>query len=198
MKERDAVPLKYFHLHLDPEGSVAEQLRGGVCSRARQLGEIHQHAMEVFGSGSAQEIRVALRRRPAPWYTEALGPLLLRLSGSQVSSSPNRPFFLSAANLDGVVSERAYCVDGQSFRPLPGADPPGWLRELTNSYTEYERLAAICVEEPDLKKVEAALRVHPWIARENYSADRVRPLAETLYRGFRAFDEAQDEATCQI
>jgi 6-phospho-beta-glucosidase len=175
MREYGAVPLKYFQLHLHSQRVTASQ------SRARQLATVQQHAFSIFHTGDAKEIRQALHVRRTPWYTEAVGPLLLQL---------DRPFFLSTSDFEGNVSERAYSFQNGKFHPLPNMDPPEEIRQLNTRYIHYEEQAAFSLQEPDEKKLAVALTIHPWISRKSDALG----LAGTLWSHFQSFVTEQKQS----
>ncbi|MBV8069872.1 MAG: hypothetical protein JO270_08215 [Acidobacteriaceae bacterium] len=158
-----AVPLKYLRLHFERQAVVEEQKRAGEhATRSHQLATLRDECLLAFKAGTAADIRQAVRRRAADWYTEAIGPLLLQLNGDSTSS---RPFFLSAARDDGGACERAYRLQNGRFVPLPIEQPPPPVAELVSAFMQYEEAAAEAIFADCGKKLAAALRIHPWLQR---------------------------------
>ncbi len=183
-----AVPLPYLSLHFQPEEAVAEQLRTG--SRAARLLTIQHNAIRAFERGGPAEIRQALAARSAPWYTDAVGPLVLNLSGDTTPENDcHVPFFLSTADDSGEVQERPYVAEGGVLRPLPVREAPRAVRELNSRYAAYEKEAAASLQEPDRDKLARALRIHPWVREERTAV----ALADTTWRGFQTFSETRDD-----
>lgn len=155
-----AVPLKYMRLHFQQQAVVDEQMLAGAhATRSAGLARLREESLPIFEAGTAADIRRALARRPAPWYTDAIGPLLLELNGE---STANRPFFLSFAECDGAVRERPYRRQAGRFVLLPAEPPSSSIGRFVSSFMQYEERAATAIIERSGRKLAHALRIHPW------------------------------------
>jgi 6-phospho-beta-glucosidase len=181
IEKYQAVPMKYFQLHTDPQKMVGIQRKNP--SRARQLAKLQRSAIETFQHANAYEIRESLRLRPAPWYSDAVGPLLVRFLDLTSNRSFDQPFFLSTADSTGNVEEKAFTFHNRQFQLLPTLEAPVAVRRINNCYIEYEQQAAMSLENPTPATLATALKVHPWISRES-DADG---LAEAMWINFQQF-----------
>jgi 6-phospho-beta-glucosidase len=150
-------PLKYLRLHFAPEEIVAEQRRRPT-SRSEDLTILAEHSFSVFRDGDAAAIHHALSARRAEWYELAVLPLLLVHLHVPVA----RPVFLTLADADGEVRERAYAARNGTYTPLPQFAPaPRAIDALVRSFIDYERAAAEAVLSGSASALADALALHP-------------------------------------
>jgi len=163
-----AIPTPYARLHFENKKVVAEQKRN-PGSRSRYLAEYRREALDVFNRGRADEIKAVLKRRPTPWYSKAVGPLMAALAGARVT----QPFFLSCPNGGAVqqlahqdVLELAYCAREGAIDPFPVSAPiPNRVFAAMRQFLEAESLAAEAVARQDPLMLSAAIAAHPWTSR---------------------------------
>ncbi|MDQ2775376.1 MAG: hypothetical protein M3Y57_10745 [Acidobacteriota bacterium] len=169
VRDWHAVPLKYLRLHFERSAVVREQLASGFgVSRAYVLITMQSEAMKRFQAGDAEAIREILMLRNANWYAEAVGPFIAAMAGDDVE----RPFFLSSAEEDGEVQERAFRIRRGILSPLPYLEPPATVSELTGKFIAYERAAASAIKASNCEAMADALRLHPWLERAD-DADKI-------------------------
>jgi 6-phospho-beta-glucosidase len=180
--EYHAVPMKYFQLYTEPLKMAGLQRENP--SRARQLMTIQRTAIETFPYAQADGIRKLLSLRPTPWYSEAVGPLLLQFLNPSCNRFFDQPFFLSTADSTGNVEEKAFVFHNQQFQLMPTSEaPPSEVRRFNDRYMEYERQAAATVENPTQAKLVTTLKTHPWISRESDA----KGLAGLIWTHFQQF-----------
>jgi 6-phospho-beta-glucosidase len=175
-----AVPMKYFQLHANPQKVFAIQRKNP--SRARQLATRQKSAFETFQRANVFELRESLRLRLTPWYSEAVGPLLVRFLEPEAKGSLH-PFFLSTADSTGNVEEKAFAFHNRQFQLLPADEPPVAVRRFNDRYIDYEQQASVSVANPTVARLAAALKAHPWISR----ASDAYGLAEAMWTHFQQF-----------
>jgi len=158
-------PTRYLRMHYQPDLVLTEQI-AQKTPRAAVLKNIQSWSYEVFGKGQPTEIARALDARATPWYTEAVGPLLLAQSGHHVEL----PFFVSVPNgtyvsfleKTDVIESRHHWVQGRLLRsPLTSA-PPRHVVENLEPVVQFERIATDAIMNRSLKLLGDALSVHPW------------------------------------
>lgn len=158
------IPLKYLRLHYEPKRVLAEQRT--LVPRSAVLAEIADRAMKVFQQECRDAILEVLKLRPAPWYEQAVGPLLLALAGGEVSV----PFFLSMAGAEGEVVETAYEFRNGGLAPIANAsEPPAAIRETLEEFVKYEKVAGEAVLKRDHDQLAFAIEKHPWIRVQQVS-----------------------------
>ncbi|MDQ2841658.1 MAG: hypothetical protein M3Y72_11590 [Acidobacteriota bacterium] len=189
VEECGAIPLKYWRLHFERETVICEQRRAGVAnSRASQLEAIQAEALLAFRSGGIADIRRALAKRPAEWYSDAVGPLLAQVAGQEGS----HPFFVSTIARDGQIRECACRFEQGAFKPLPMDEPPPRVRDLVKQFSEYEEIAAASVLEPGHTNLSRALRAHPWVTNR----EQARHLADEILTGLEDRRRLGAELAC--
>lgn len=172
-------PLKYLRLHFEPEEVAAEQQRRSV-TRADELAALADHAFAVFREGEINSIRRVLSARPADWYEFAVLPLLLTAMGIPVC----RPMFLSIADDNGDVRERAYVSRRGKLEALPSASPaPTAVESLVRAFASYEHAAVHAVLEGSAAALAGALALHPSIPRQHAAALAEAIVNQPLVRG---------------
>jgi alpha-galactosidase/6-phospho-beta-glucosidase family protein len=174
----NAIPLKYLRLQYQPCEVLAQQTQE-LRSRGQILQEIQNRAITVFQESGMDEILGALAWRPADWYKQSVGPLLLALAGEPVrahiflSSRVEEPFGPFEA---GDVEERAYVVRDGLLQPRARSGPPRALADLLARFAESDRVAARAVLERSPELLIHSLRLHPWTAKHpslNGIAERI-------------------------
>jgi len=157
-------------------------------SRAGQLSAIAASSFSAFQAGDGQAIRNALRARNADWYPHAVVPLLKAC----IQGESGTPLFLSAASNSGDVRECCYRAQGGQLSPAATqTEPSRQISELTESFSEYDRVAAAAVVEGSEDALTDALVRHPWIGSSRQAA----LLARDLYAYSRSYwDRRASEA----
>jgi 6-phospho-beta-glucosidase len=182
------LPLKYVRLHTNAAQALIEQRL--KQPRGRDLEQLAGEAFPIFEAGDAEAVLTMLRRRPAPWYSEAVGPLFNALGGAD----DGRWYFLTSRNegyLRSVPREAVIEIPhkraGGAFIPasLP-ARPPPHLEQILAAFVGYEQLAADAVLRRSTTGLSRAVLAHPWIGRAGMSprlvADIVAPAPRAVGR----------------
>lgn len=172
------LPLKYVRLHTNPAEELSRQR--AEPSRAGELEKVAATAFPVFEREGAETILEVLRRRPTPWYSEAVGPLLNALAGAH----DDRWYFLTTRN-DGYLG----CVPDQSVIEIPHkrvgsgfhraqlAHPaPADIERAIVLFVAYEKLAADAVLNRSIADVSQAIQAHPWVGKRRMSPSLVRDI----------------------
>lgn len=183
-----AVATKYVRLHDDAAAVLREQ-RALVESRARWLERVSERSFTAYLDGDLAAVHAALGRRSAPWYAEAVGPLLLARAGCEVDT----PFFLSCPNAgwhpgfrsDDVLEIPHEAAGGRLRKRGPRAAAPPDVLRAVQAFTQYEALACDAVMDRDPAALAAALRVHPWITAPDVIADLVGEIVSHAPAGLR-------------
>jgi 6-phospho-beta-glucosidase len=170
VRELGAIPLKYLRMHYCEEAELRRQAVGPT--RASELASLADVGFPAYHTGDATVIRAALERRPAPWYRDAVAPMLAALATGRRSSIP---FFVTTSNdryapflASGDVVERPYDVADGSLVPRPLAHaPPAQIAATLSDYVSYERAAALAVTKPTRAAIARALSTHPWLANRS-------------------------------
>ncbi len=166
VRSASAIPTSYLRLHYFTEEVLAEQKRQ-LISRGAQLQELFSQALNIYKNGTREEIVTSLGLRPAPWYTDAIGPLVI----AQSSGNSSIPFFLSVRNnghhpafLADEVLEIAHYSQGETLvRRVARAQPPAHVCETLRKFVEFERAAAEANLQRNHRKLSEAIALHPWI-----------------------------------
>jgi hypothetical protein len=166
-----AIPLKYLHLHFDGVQFLCGR------SRSRMLMRMARAAMLAYAHGDTRAVNLALSRRAAPWYEDAVAPFIAATAGSR----QRRPFFLTCASPNDGVREGAFRVSSEGVFPLNKVPAPRVVEELTNRFARYEMLAARAIWNRDRAAMIDALRAHPWMEDVNLNGfiDEVLGAEET-------------------
>ena len=160
------LPTRYLRLHYEADQVLAEQT-ANRSRRAEVLANCQSRAYEVYESGDLGEIEAVLQNRTTPWYSDAVGPLLLALDGESL----DLPFFLSVRNADyvsfladdDVIECRHEYSNGKLVRsPLYGECPRHMIENLTQM-AEFERKATNAIMGRSVQLLREALGAHPWI-----------------------------------
>jgi 6-phospho-beta-glucosidase len=166
VRQYGGFPTPYWRLHFDQRAVVQEQ-RAAAGTRAAFLKNYRQEANAVFTHGTASEIVSVLAKRPAPWYSDALAPLLLAVGGGRALT----PFFISSLQRDPIGAEARWgiveavhdCIDGQLIRRPRNHAVPDPITRLMEPFARFERLATAAVVTRSYAALVDALRSHPWI-----------------------------------
>jgi alpha-galactosidase/6-phospho-beta-glucosidase family protein len=172
------LPLKYVRLHTNSDDELINQQR--AVPRGRQLEELAAGALPIYEKADAETVLETLRRRPTPWYGEAVGPLLNALAGR----NDDRWFFLTTRNdgylrslSDECIIEIPHRRAGDAFIPARlAARPPLQLTQTVAQFAAYERLAAKAVTNRSVADVSKATLAHPWIGRKHFTSALVRDI----------------------
>ena len=178
-----ALPGPYLRFYAHPDRMLAAQL--GRPTRADQLRELARSALETFSRGELP----ADWRRPAPWYSLAVVPLVdAWLSGSGpplIVGLPNRgrlPWLPDDVTVEGP----AVATSPGVIEPEPVASLPDLPRGILAGHASYERLAAITLSagpptDDDLTRI---LLANPMVT----SLDQARGLAAVIAARMTAFE----------
>jgi 6-phospho-beta-glucosidase len=164
LRTHGCFPTRYLRMHYEPDTVLAEQT--SETPRAAVLSNIQNRSYHAYGSGEPREIAAALEARATPWYTQAVGPLLLALGGQQIEI----PFFLSVRNRgyvqflapDDIIECRHHCVDGGPLRSPLASTPPTHVIEHLMPFVEFERVATDAIMVRSVPLLRDALSLHPW------------------------------------
>jgi hypothetical protein len=138
--------------------------------RAVELESLQLSGLPLYSTADTPQLRQLVGRREAPWYRDAVVPLLLGLSRGEAPG----PFFLSGANRghqqdfasDDILEIGCRIENGAIRRIDAQAPPPPRIAAMISAFCLHERLAteAVLSRQPSL--LQNALQAHPWIARE--------------------------------
>jgi 6-phospho-beta-glucosidase len=159
-----AVPLKYLEMHYERRGVVRRQREGSP--RSDCLENLAERALAAFKGDDAPAILAALDQRNAPWYGDAVAPLISWLAGNATEI----PFFLTTAN--GRYLPQLRPDDVVEIPHAPGArleprerrfalEPK--LAQTLQRFVQFERLAADAVLQQSESGIIGAIREHPWV-----------------------------------
>ena len=165
LRTQRCFPTRYLRMHYEPDKVLAEQTSQKV-PRAEVLSDVQKRSYDAYANGALSEIASALDTRATPWYTQAVGPLLLALDGQQVEI----PFFLSVRNgayvpvlgPDDILECQHHWVEGRLLRsPLTGTPPKHVVDNLV-PFVEFERAATEAIMSRNTHYLREALTLHPW------------------------------------
>lgn len=168
------IPTKYLRLHFEERTLLAAQ-KSAPMSRASELQALQANGLALYAMAAEDDMRGLLERRPTPWYTYSVMPLLQALN----SGDSRGPYFLSAPNLGhcpqlppDAVLEIACRVDNGCIERIDRrSTPPPEITHLIADFCEHERLAARAVMSRRQVWLEEALAAHPWVRRAAESID---------------------------
>jgi alpha-galactosidase/6-phospho-beta-glucosidase family protein len=128
---------------------------------------MQKRSYQKYANGDLDEIASVLDARHAPWYSQAVGPLLLARCGQATNTS----FFLSVRNgafvpflaPDDIIEFRHQWVAGQLQRSPLGGQCPEHVVDNLVPFVEYERVATEAVMRRSVSLLREALALHPWI-----------------------------------
>ncbi len=165
------IPLKYLRLHYESIQMLEEQRTHPP--RASVLLRLASDAFQVYRNGNRQEITRTLSRRPAPWYTDAIGPFILGCAGQPAGI----PCFLSVGDQNFDVVEVPHENHAGTWVACKSTSPgPLRIQETLESFVSYERLAAEAVCSRDAQQLSVAVAAHPWIKAMEDVPDLVRDI----------------------
>jgi len=158
-------PTRYLRMHYEREKVFGEQV-SQQTSRAEILAKLQDRAYSAYSAGSEADVADILKTRPAPWYPQAIGPLILALDGKSTAI----PFFLSVRNgsftdllePDDVLECRYDWLAGKLVRPQLSGAPPQHLAETLFSFVLFERVATKAIMTRSVPLLIEALSLHPW------------------------------------
>jgi alpha-galactosidase/6-phospho-beta-glucosidase family protein len=117
-----------------------------------------------------------LEQRATPWYSQAVGPLLIAMAGQKTEI----PFFLSTPHgsytslfaPSDIVETAHQWIGGQVLRsPLAGALPEHVVENLV-PLVLFERTATEAITSRRVSILVEALSLHPW-TRENVHLESI-------------------------
>jgi 6-phospho-beta-glucosidase len=161
-----AIPLKYLKMHYEAPSVLLDQ-RNAARPRAKVLSELQQRAFDVYRNGDLRAILEVLPTRPAPWYEDAISPIIAGFAGLPTSI----PFFLTVRNAGYAAEfgaddalEVPHRFAGGELTPISriGRIPADLLFALED-FVKYERAASDAVSRRDADGVRRAVSIHPWV-----------------------------------
>lgn len=179
--EHDTLALPYVGMHTNPRETFEKQR--GRAPRGEVLQHLAVEAFDVYTRGTPEEITATLRRRPTPWYTEAVAPMLLGIH----EGTADIPLFLSSRNgaacpwlEPGAVVEHPYRISNGDLYPirLRPLRNVAVRRELTRM-VRYEAAAARAIQTRRRADLSATLALHPWQERSPVQDDLVDDVMAT-------------------
>lgn len=166
ISELGALPLKYLELHYC-RNEVVDRQRTSV-PRSDVLREGAKRAITAYATEDRDGVWRALSARSAPWYRDAVAPLLAFLGGVPTEV----PLFLTVRNQgylpaleDADVVEIPHIIESGTLKRVGRQQP--LRRELMatlESFVRYESLAAEAVLRRDEGGIVRAVAAHPWVA----------------------------------
>jgi 6-phospho-beta-glucosidase len=166
LRTQGCFPTRYLRMHYEPDKVLTEQT-SQTTPRAEVLRGIQSRSYQAYRDGQLNEIIPALEWRATPWYTHALGPLLLALDGQQVEI----PFFLSGRNgtyvpflaADDIIECQNHWAEGGLLRSPSTSTPPKHIVEKLVPFVQFERVATEAIMSRSIPSLRKALTMHPWI-----------------------------------
>jgi len=176
-----AIPTSYLRLHYFPQEVLAQQ-RSQPISRGAQLQELFSRVIAIYQNGSREEVVASLGLRPAPWYADAIGPLIV----AQYTGHSSVPLFLSVRNhghhpafLVDDVLEIAHQSQGKTLvRRESKTEPPANVYETLTKFVQFEQAAAEANLHRDRRKLAEAIALHPWIEDSSTIPAMIRDITE--------------------
>lgn len=161
-----AVPTPYLRMHYETEEVLQEQ-RTMSKPRGTLLEEIGDKIINTYASGTREEIIASLELRPAPWYAEAVGPLIV----ARCTGEKSIPLFLCDRNngydpsfRDDDILEIPHCCQEDMFiRQNPKTKAGVHLQRTLLAFIEFERIAAEAICQQDSHLLAHAVIAHPWV-----------------------------------
>jgi 6-phospho-beta-glucosidase len=163
------LPTQYLRLHYESRSVLHEQMSQKI-PRAEALRNLRDKAYRAYENGEAYVVASTLEQRATPWYSQAVGPLLMAMAGQRTEI----PFFLSTPHdaytsrleQNDVVETPHRWVGGRLLRlPLSGTLPEHVVENLL-PLVRFERTATEAITSRSLPLLAEALSLHPW-TREN-------------------------------
>jgi 6-phospho-beta-glucosidase len=163
------LPTRYLRLHYEPKQVLMEQM-SQKTPRAEALSNLQAEAYSAYESGEVRNVASVLEHRATPWYSQAVGPLLMAMASQRVEI----PFYLSTPHgsytsllePSDVVETAHQWVGGRLLRsPLTSALPEHVVENLV-PLVRFERTATEAITSRKFPLLIEALSLHPW-TREN-------------------------------
>jgi 6-phospho-beta-glucosidase len=182
-KLHGALPGPYMRYYAHPDRMLAAQR--GRPTRADQLRELADSTLATFGRGEMP----GAWRRPAPWYSLAVVPLIdswLTAPGSTlILGLPNRGR-LGWLPDDVIVEGPATVPVGGPAEALPVVELPDLPRGILARHAAYERLAAttLAAGPPADENMHKILLANPMVT----SLDQARALTGAIISRMSAYD----------
>ena len=167
VRSLSAIPTAYLRLHYFPHETLSEKGRE-LKSRGEQLQELSERIPAIYQRGTRQQIIASLDLRPAPWYADVVGPLIMARYAGRPSCIPlfltvrnagYNPAFLS----DDVLEIPHRFEEKKPVRQPIKVPPPAHIHETLTKFVRFERVAADAIRRRDLHQLEVAMASHPWI-----------------------------------
>jgi 6-phospho-beta-glucosidase len=164
LRSHGCYPTRYLRMHYEPNTVLAEQT--SETPRAEVLRDVQNRSYQAFRRGVPSEIAIALESRATPWYSQAVGPLLLAMGGQQIEI----PFFLSVPNRayvpflapEDIIECRHDWLEGGLLRPPLISVPPTHVIEHLVPFVQFERVATEAIMVRSIPLLRDALSLHPW------------------------------------
>lgn len=180
-----AVPNPYLKFIYHPERELARQ-RAKPQARAEELAELECQALSEYAAGTNPAAAAA--RRPAPWYSECVVPLIRARRGERVQTIVdvvNRgllPYLPTEMTIEVSVEVR----DGE-VGPVPGGPLPADAVAILVQISSYDELAVEAILGGDRDGCVRALAVHPLVP----SVDVAAELVQRIERKFGPLSRSQ-------
>jgi 6-phospho-beta-glucosidase len=173
-----AIPSPYLRYVYHPDREVAAQQAKGQV-RAEELEKLERTALAEY---VANRFDAAAARRPAPWYSEVVVPLLAALERktelwtiANVTNERLLGFLPSTAAVEVAVNVRHGYVKPIDRDPLPPD-----ARAILSAIAAYDVLVAPAILEGDRDGCVRALTAHPLVP----SVDVAREIVRRVERKF--------------
>lgn len=173
-----AVPNPYLKFIYHPERQLALQ-RAKTQARAEELEELEREALSDYASGA--DPAAAAARRPAPWYSECVVPVIRARRGERVQTIVDvtnhglLPYLPARTTIELSAEIR-----DREVRPVPVDPLPAESVALLGQIASYDELAVEAILSGDRDGCVRALSVHPLVR----SADVAAELVERIEREF--------------
>jgi 6-phospho-beta-glucosidase len=167
-----AVPNPYLRFIYHPERQRALQ-RAAHRTRAEELEELEREALSEYAVGA--DPTAAAARRPAPWYSECVVPLIAARRGEcsrmivDVANHGLLPY-LPAETAIEVSAEVRNC----EVKPLPVDPLPVEAVALLVQIATYDELSVEAILSGDRDGCVRALSVHPLVPSVDVAAELVQ------------------------
>jgi 6-phospho-beta-glucosidase len=186
VRSLSAIPTSYLRLHYFPQETLAENTRQAK-SRGEQLHELSERIPAIYQRGTRQQIMASLDLRPAPWYADVVGPLIL----ARYVGRPSIPLFLTVMNSgynpaflsDDVLEIPHRYEEKKPVRQPLKVKPPAHIHESLAKFVGFERVAADAIRRRDLHQLGVAMALHPWIKDARMIPAMIRDITENNVAG---------------
>lgn len=156
-----AIPMKHHALgHVRAMPGVRGRAAELVAARADILEELRRDPRRSPPS---------LRRRPQPWFADALVPML-----AAIRRSEPRSLVVNVPSTDGVVHEVCAAVSADGVEPAADGAPGPEVARRIEAFVEHERRVLLAALEPGIDTIRAALAADPLIpVLDRTAAERI-------------------------